>query len=388
MRNALIGVIIGLVVGIVLGVTILTPQLKTHAASKSVLNERDLKKDVPVETATVLSALQDGDAIHWRSAPPFPSDRPNVATQAHQYAKQLALVSGDKMILPVLPAKEVIAADSLFAALASGRIDALFSTADIAIHKEPALKVFSALPFGPSPQDTLAWLQVGNGEKTLQDLFSGHNIQALVCGYLAPEAGGWFVNEIRGTEDMKGLRIRINGLGAKVWEKVGAEVSPLSSEEIMAAFDQDQLDAAVFSTPAVDAKAGFAKFAKNYYYPGWQNQGQPLLLLVNARAWKRLDQARQTLLKATCDQQTTLSHARTAALQVQGLSDIAKQQVALRRMPTFVVDRLEKEWLGVLAEEARRNQTFRETWEDLNSFIKNRKTWTEISRVKILERDY
>lgn len=381
MRNAVIGVIIGLVVGVVLGVTILTPELKTHAASKSVLSERDLKKGLTEEAAPVLAALQEGDAIHWRSAPPFPSDRPNVARQANQYAKQLAVVSGDKMILPVLAAKEVIAAENMFGAIASGRIDALFSTADIAVHKEPALWVYSAIPFGPKAQDTLAWLHSGNGEKRLQDIFASHNIQALVCGYLAPEASGWFIKELNGTEDLKKLRIRVNGLGAKVWAKVGADVKNLSAEQIMAAFDQDELDGAVFSTPAIDAKAGFSKFAKNYYFPGWQNQGQPLLLLINSRAWNRLDQERQTLLKSTCVQQTTLAHAKAADIQFQGLSDITKQQVTLRRLPSFIISRLQEEWKTVLAEEARRDSGFRQTWEDLTTFVETRKTWAELGRI-------
>ncbi|MDV7339137.1 hypothetical protein RYZ26_06010 [Terasakiella sp. A23] len=381
MRNSVIGVVIGLVVGVVLGVTILTPKLKTHAASKSVLSERDLEKDIPAETAPVLAALQDGDVIHWRSAPPFPSDRPNVARQAHEYSKQLATISGDKMVLPVLPAKDVISADNLFGAVASGRIDALFTTADIAVHKEPALNVFSAIPFGPKPADTLAWLHAGKGTAILQDLFGNHNINALVCGYLAPEAGGWFTKELQGTEDLKKLRIRANGLGAKVWEKVGAEISTITSEEIMAAFDQDKLDAAIFSTPAVDAKTGFSKFAKNYYYPGWQNQGQPLFLLFNSRAWKRLDEERRSLLKATCDQQTTLAHAAAAKKQFQGLSEITKQEVNLRRMPSYILDRLREEWKDVLAEQARTSSEFRETWEDLNKFIETRKTWEEMGHL-------
>jgi len=387
MRNGIIGLVIGLVVGVVLGVTILTPKIKTHTASKSIISERDLDKEDNAGFAP-LPTLHNGDVIHWRSAPPFPSDRPNVASQAADFSKQLATLTSDRIILPVLPAKEVIAADRLFGAIASGRIDALFTSADIAVDKEPALALFSALPFGPRPQETLAWLQAGNGDKTLKGLFAKHNIHALVCGYLAPESSGWFVNEINGTEDIKGLRIRINGLGAKVWEKAGATVTPLSPENILAAFDQDTLDAAVFSTPKVDAKLGFSRFAKNYYFPGWQNQGQPLLLLINARAWKRLDQERQSLMKASCDQHTALSQAKSAQLQFSGLSDLAKQEVTLLRMPSFILNRLREAWANVLAEEARRDPVFRDTWEDLKAFLKTRKTWADMGYMQEEQPDY
>lgn len=388
MRNVVIGLIIGLVVGVVLGVTILTPKLKTHAASKAVLNERDLEKDPTGETAPLLPSLNDGDVIHWRSAPPFPSDRPNVAYQARQFSKHLSVLSGDKMVLPVLAAKDVIAPDRLFGALASGRIDALFTTADIGVDKEPALSLFSAIPFGPNPIDTLGWLQAGNGGERLRTLFASHNINALVCGYLAPEATGWFLKEFSTADDIKDLRVRSYGLGAKVWAKAGAAPVSLSPEDILSAFDQDQLDGANFSTPAIDAKSGISRFAKTYYFPGWQNQGQPLLLLINNRAWKRLDQERQSLLKASCDQHTSLSHANAAKTQFDGLSELTKQEVTLRRLPSYILEPLHDAWKTVLAEEARHDQTFRETWEDLNAFLKTRKTWEEMGYLQNRLSDY
>jgi TRAP-type mannitol/chloroaromatic compound transport system substrate-binding protein len=386
MRNVVIGLIIGLVVGVVLGVTILTPKLKIHAASKSVLSERDLEKTITAEPTPVLSSLHLGDTIHWRSAPPFPSDRPNVTTLAKEYAQQLAVLSSDKIILPVLPAKEVISANSLFGAIASGRIDALFATADIGVHKEPALALFSAIPFGPSPSDVLSWIEGGNGEEKLKELFNTHNIEPLVCGYMPPESSGWYRNEFTNVEALKDMHIRISGLGAKVMEKSGVTVVNIPPEKILGAFDQDQLDGAVFSSPAVDAKAGFSRFAKNYYFPGWQNQGHPLLLLINNRAWKRLDQERQALLKAACDQHTTRSFAKAAEKQYHGLRDITKQEVNLKRMPSYILTELRKSWKTVLSEEARRNQDFRETWEDLNSFLQTQRLWQEMGHIKT-ERD-
>jgi len=387
MRNIVTGLVIGLVIGVVLGVSVLTPKLKSHAASKAVLRERDLtgeNKEAPV----VLSALQDGDAIHWRSAPPYPSDHPNVAAQARSFSKQLALLSGNKMILPSLPAKDVIAADRLFNAIASGRIDALFSTADIAVQTEPALALFSALPFGPDANDTLAWLQAGNGSKKLTELFGKHNITALVCGYLAPESSGWFVNELNNTDQIADLRIRISGLGAKVWAKAGAQVSTIAPEEVANAFDQNKLDAAVFSSPSQDVKSGYSKYAKNYYFPGWQNQGQPLLLLVNTRTWKRLDQERQSLLKTSCSQRTNQALARTPQEQFKGLSDLVKQGVTLRRMPGYILDPLKTAWEQVLAEEIRKDQTVLEVWDSLNQFLNERKTWQEMSRLKDEPEDF
>jgi len=111
-------------------------------------------------------------------------------------------------------------------------------------------------------------------------------------------------------------------------------------------------------------------------------------LLINARAWKRLDEERKSLIKASCDQHTALSQANAAQQQFSGLSELTKQDVALLRMPSFALNRLREAWAVVLGEEARRNPIFRTTWEDLKSFLKTRKTWADMGYIEDQELDY
>ena len=63
-------------------------------------------------------------------------------------------------------------------------------------------------------------------------------------------------------------------------------------------------------------------------------------------------------------------------------ADITKQEVNLKRMPSYILAELRKSWKTVLSEEARRNQDFRETWEDLNSFLQTQRLWQEMGHVK------
>ena len=51
-----------------------------------------------------------------------------------------------------------------------------------------------------------------------EELYARHNIKGVLCGIIPPEASGWFREEIKGPEDLKGLKMRFFGLGAKVME--------------------------------------------------------------------------------------------------------------------------------------------------------------------------
>ena len=58
---------------------------------------------------------------------------------------------------------------------------------------------------------------------------------------------GWFRKRIRTVDDLKGLKMRFFGLGAKVMNKLGVITSRLTSGEIFGAFENGEIDAAEFS---------------------------------------------------------------------------------------------------------------------------------------------
>ena len=70
----------------------------------------------------------------------------------------------------------------LFDAVASGAIDAGFSSPGAWAHKEPALQLFSSIPFGPSASEYLAWIYFGGGIDLLNDIYRPHGIESIICG--------------------------------------------------------------------------------------------------------------------------------------------------------------------------------------------------------------
>jgi len=385
MRKIVVGACIGAVIGTVFGITVLTPNLQKHAALRTIVEERALTADTP---ANLPRLTPTADALNWRTTAPYPSDRPQVLALAQEFSKSLASLTADQIILPAQSTKDVIKGEDIFNAVASGRIDAVFATAEVGQHVEPALALFDALPFAPNPRDYLNWLQAGTGTTHLQDLFSRHNIHAQVCGYLPAQSAGFFVKEFNNSDDLQRLRMRPNSrLAAKVLSKAGVQVVDMPAQEVPAALEEGRLDAVSFSSPAIDAQTDFAQYAPVYYYPGWHNQGQPLLLLITNKTWRTLDNQRRHIIRSACSTHTTLSFARASQTEFDGLSSLSGQGTVLKKLPSYILDTFEGAWQDVLSEEIRGNQSLLTIWQDLESHLKTQQAWYDMGYKQAIGQD-
>lgn len=57
----------------------------------------------------------------------------------------------------------------------------------------------------------------------LEDILEKHRIHPVICEIGAPEASGWFREEITSVDDLKGLKMRFFGLGAQVMQMLGVD---------------------------------------------------------------------------------------------------------------------------------------------------------------------
>ena len=117
------------------------------------------------------------------------------------------------------------------------------------------------------------------------------------CGNTGVQMGGWFRKEIKTVDDLKGLRMRIGGLGGVVLARLGAMPTQIAPGDIYTALERGTIDAVEWIGPADDEKLGFAKIAKYYYTPGWWEGSAMKTALVNAKAWMRCLSNSRTLSK-------------------------------------------------------------------------------------------
>ena len=106
---------------------------------------------------------------------------------------------------------------------------------------------------------------------------AGVKVHVMPCAFGGAEAGGWFAKEIKSKNDLKGLRMRIFGLGARVMSGAGATTVLIPGSKIASAFDKKEIDAAELYTPAVDIDQPFRDKVKLIYIDPPYNTGKDFI---------------------------------------------------------------------------------------------------------------
>ena len=153
--------------------------------------------------------------------------------------------------------------------------------------------------------------------------------------------GGWFNKEINSVEDLKGLKMRIPGLGGEVFQRAGGTPVTLPGAEIFTSLQTGTIDATEWVGPYNDVAFGLQKAARYYYYPGWHEPGPALETIINADAWASLPPDLQAIVETTCQAimaDMTADYMYNNAIALQQLMD--NPDIEMRRFPDDVLELL------------------------------------------------
>jgi len=340
----------------------------------------DMMADSASPTSTAKEPPDGGPpALHWKMASAYAGDLPQLGIMAKKLDRDIWRVSNGYLEIKFFEPGALVPPLEMFDAVRSGVIEAAFSSPGFWGNKLPALQLFAAVPFGPSAKEFLAWIYFGGGQALFNELYHAQGIHSLFCGMIAPEASGWFRKRIRTLEDLKGLKMRFFGLGAKVMQKLGVATTQLTSGDIFVAFESGDIDAAEFSMPAIDLKLGLHRMAKNYYFPGWHQPTTLFELMINQEKWETLSPAAKAQVEAVCGDNIRYGLAEGEAVQFKALKELQKNGVVLRRWPSEILEALETAWQEVAREESKANRGFNRVWKSLSAFRKEYEIWRELN---------
>ena len=331
--------------------------------------------------ATLTTVAPDADAadrVRWKMGSTYPGSLTQLGTLGKRVDEKIDEVSGGNIQIKFYEPGALVPALEVFDAVSTGSIDAAFSTPGYWAGKVPALQLFGAVPFGPQAGEYLAWVKFGGGQEIFDRLHAEHGIKSLFCGLIAPEASGWFSKEINTVEDLKGLKMRFFGLGAKVMEKLGVSTQLLSAGDIYPALELGTIDATEFSMPAIDLKLGFHQVAKYYYFPGWHQQSTFFDLMINKEKWEGLDKTQQAQIEAVCNDNLAYGFAEGEAIQFAALKELQEKGVNIKKWSPEMLDAMRGAWEEVAGELAAQDADFKEAYDSLQGFRANYKIWKDI----------
>ena len=241
------------------------------------------------QSSTINSNSVSKEKIYnWRLASSFPKSLDSFWETLEDFSARVDDLTNGHVKIKLYQPKELVPALEVFNAVEQGSVEMGYSAGVYYMGKNQAFGLDSGLPFGLLPRQQNAWLYEGGGIELFQDLYKKHNIMYLPGGNTGTQMGGWFKKELKSLNDLKGLRMRIPGLGAKVMSELGVSVQLIGAGETYSALEQGTIDAAEFIGPYDDKKMGLYKVADFYYSPGWWETSTTVSFYINLEEWESL----------------------------------------------------------------------------------------------------
>lgn len=323
------------------------------------------------------------ERVRWKMASAFGSQLPHLGPSALRFSKDLENMSGGKFEVKFYEPGALVPALECFDAVSKGSVESCWTTPGYHTGKYPALAFFTTVPFGPSFGEFLAWKWFGGGNQLRDEIYAKHDLIAFDCFCIGPETSGWFRREIKSLDDMKGLKMRFFGLGAKVMQKLGVSTQLLAAADIFPALERGVIDATEFSMPTMDMKLGFHQIAKFNYFPGWHQQTSCSEFLMNKTAWEALPENYKAMIKVAANAQVAVTYAETEAMQFPIMQEMRdKFNVQVKRWDDKELAAYEKAWLEVIAEESAKDPLFKKVADHYLAFRKSYAIWGQAQELK------
>ncbi|HWP95174.1 MAG TPA: TRAP transporter substrate-binding protein [Gammaproteobacteria bacterium] len=328
------------------------------------------------EDKSATPATAAGPVRTWRMVTTWPANFPGLGTGASRLAELIGTLSGGRLKVKVYGAGELVPALEVFDAVASGTAELGHGAAYYWKGKAEAAQFFAAVPFGMSAQEMNGWLYHGGGLELWRELYAPFGLIPAPAGNTGVQMGGWFNREIRSVADLKGLKMRIPGLGADVLARAGGTPVTLPGSEIFTALQTGAIDATEWVGPYNDLAFGLHKAAKYYYYPGWHEPGSVLECLINRKAYDELPEDLRAVVLAACRIVNEDMLAEFTARNPVALDTLVREHgVELRAFPEDVMRRLHELAREVLADVAARDPFARRVYDSYRAFQDKVTSW-------------
>jgi TRAP-type mannitol/chloroaromatic compound transport system substrate-binding protein len=296
--------------------------------------------------------------VQWRMPTMWSPANDVLLNNANAFAKLVGDVTSGRFSIKVFAAGELMPATGVFDGCANGSVEMFNGGSYYWAGKEAAMQWFTGLPFGLNAQGYYAWFNHDDGLKLMEETYAPFGLVPRPGTATSPQMAGWFRKKLTSIDDLKGLKIRIPGIGGKVYASAGSAVVLLPPGEIYTALERGTIDAVEFVGPHDDMKLGFHQVARYYYYPGWQEATSVTEFTFNRKAYDALPADFKRALDAAALATQTLSIGEYAVKNAAAMKKLLtefKGKVEVTRLPDGLVEQLRQLSAQAVQQEADRS---------------------------------
>jgi TRAP-type mannitol/chloroaromatic compound transport system substrate-binding protein len=320
-------------------------------------------------------AVRTRPNLNWRLVSSFPRSLDTIYGAAEVLATRVEALSEGRFRIRPYPSGELVPALQVLDAVQQGTVQLGHTASYYYTGKHPALAFDTAMPFGLTSRQQTAWLYEAGGLDLIREILADFNIIALPGGNTGAQMGGWFRREINSLADLRGLKMRIPGLGGEVMSRLGVTVQTIAGGEIYPALERGAIDATEWVGPYDDEKLGFHEIAKHYYYPGWWEPGPNLSLYVNRRAWDELPSTYREILISAAKESHILTQSRYDALNPGAMERIRANGVNLHAFSDDIMTAAQRETLELMEQAAASEPSYAKIYNAWRSYRQTSVRW-------------
>lgn len=338
------------------------------------------------QTDEVSSKVAAGKKYKWNMVTTWPPNFPVLDEGCRLFAEWVEEMSAGQLSMRVYGGGELIPALEAFDAVTSRTAEIGSGAAYYWAGKSAVTQFFASIPFGLTAQQMNAWLYSGGGMELWEEVYAPFNVIPLAAGNTGVQMGGWFNKRIDTTNDLKGLKMRIPGLGGKVLERAGGTAVLSAGSEIYTNLERGVIDATEWLGPYHDYLMGFHEIAKYYYYPGWHEPGTVLELFVNKFVFEQLPSHLQAIVRSAAARLNIWMLSEFEAKNAEYLEKlIAETDVEILPFPDEVLARLKEIANEVTLELVAQDPLNKRIYDSLMAFKKRINAWNDLTEKKFFE---
>jgi len=276
---------------------------------------------------------------------------------ARQYVDRVEGMAGGRLKVDLLASGAVVKAFQVQDACHKGVLDGAHTVCAYWYGKNKAASLFGTGPvFGCNAIQTLAWIQTdskhGGGKDLYRELVQDILKLNLVGFFAMPmptQPLGWFSNEIKSADQMKGLKYRTVGLATDIMQGMGVKVTQLPGGEIVPALERGVIEAFEFNNPTSDSEFGAQDVRKVYMMGSYHQAAEFFEIIFNKDKFNSLPKEHQAILEYAAEAASTANYSLAMDRYSNDLQKlINKDGVKVYRTPESVMQAQLVSWDKVL----------------------------------------
>lgn len=331
---------------------------------------------LPLLTTTLQAQAQSG-SVKWKMAI---RDGGMLAEMPQLFSDRLKAATGSRLDVTVFAAGSLGNALRVTETVTNGVADVGFNWLSADWGKNSACVLLGGYPSGLTDIQMVHWLYEGGGAELVRQFREQEfGIVSFVAGMTPAEVFMHSSKPIRTLADFKGLKVRTAGAWLDMLKDLGAAPVSVAGADVYPMLERGAIEATEWSTPAINAAAGFHRIARYVVVPGLHQPASTWEVAFTKSTWDKLSAEDKRTIEATAKLTTYESWTRI------GQADAKAFEVFVKNGNTIIDldDSVRKEVARVSAawsdKQAAQNPWFKRIYDSQKAF---RSEWLNAPRFR------